>query len=111
MASLYAQYLLERSDDLIIENDNGFATYRYVDEGKAVYIVDIYTCPDVRETGAATWLADAICKEAKERGCLRVLGSVVPSAKGSTLSIKVLLGYGMTLHSATNDFVVFKKEI
>jgi GNAT superfamily N-acetyltransferase len=111
MASLYAQYLMERTEDLIIEMDNGFATYRYLPGGKSVYIVDIYTSPDVRRTGTASWLADAIAKEAKDKGCIELLGSVVPSTKGSTASLQVLLGYGMTLSSAATDFIIFRKDL
>ncbi len=40
-----------------------------------------------------------------------MLGSVVPSAKGSADSMKVLLSYGMVPFSSTNDFVLFKKAV
>ncbi len=102
---------MERTNDLIIESDNGFATYRYVNDGRSVYIIDIYSSPDIRRTGTASYFADAICKEAKEKGCTEVLGSVVPSAKGSTLSLQVLLGYGMQLSAASNDFILFRKDL
>jgi len=109
--SQYADYLKERSNDLIIEGPEGFATYRYLDNKKTVYIVDIYTVPDFRQKGQASWLADAIVKEAKDRGCTELIGSVVPSMKNSTASLKVLLGYGMSLASAASDFILFRKEI
>ena len=56
-------------------------------------------------------MADEIAKIAKKEGCTKMLGSVVPSAKNSTISLKVLLAYGMTLQSSTNDFIIFEKEI
>ena len=40
--SLYANYLREKSFDEILETDKGFATYRFLDERKTVYIVDLY---------------------------------------------------------------------
>jgi GNAT superfamily N-acetyltransferase len=110
-ASLYAQYLEERSFDHIIETERGFASYRYLNDGKSVYIVDIYVTPRARKDGVASALADTIVREALQKGCTELLGSVCPSAKGSTLSLKVLIGYGMTLHTASNDFIVFRKEI
>lgn len=110
MASLYGQYLTEKTNDLIFETPEGFATYRYLNE-TTVYIVDIFVIPTERKGGAATFMADHIVKEAKARGCKEVIGSVVPSAKNSTTSLRVLLGYGMTLANAQNDFIVFKKEI
>lgn len=108
--SLYSNYLREKTQDHIIEMDQGFATYRFMDE-KTVYIVDIYVLPDFRKQNLASTIADTIVDVARKKGCNKLLGSVVPSNKGSTISLKVLLGYGMTLKSSSNDFVVFEKEI
>lgn len=109
--SLYAQYLRERTSDEIIESERGFASYRFLNEGKSVYIVDIFVVPDYRQTGEASALADKVVAIAKERGCTELLGTVVPSTKGSSTSLAVLLGYGMTLASAEHDLIVFKKDI
>ncbi len=111
MASMYARYLSERTSDEILEVPWGFATYRYLDDNKTVYIVDLWIDPDFRKLGKASDLADQIVKLAKEKGCTKLFGSVVPTTKNSTISMKVLLGYGMTLESATNNFVLMKKEI
>lgn len=109
--SMYAHYLLERTDDQIMESANGFATYRYLPDGKTVYITDIYVDPDFRKQGHASALADSICSIAKQRGCTALMGSVAPATKGATTSLKVLLGYGMSLMSSTEQFIFFKKEI
>ena len=109
--SLYADYLLERTEDRIVECETGFATYRYLNDGKSVYIVDIYTVPDARGEGCASLLANMIVSEAKEKGATELLGTVVPSAKGATISLKVLLAYGMKLKSAGDNLVVFRKDI
>lgn len=109
--SLYADYLSERTHDKIVECPSGFATYRYINEGKSVYIIDIYTVPEYRKKGAAGNLADIIASFGKEKGCKEMLGTVVPSAKGSTISLKVLLGYGFELQSAANDLIIFRKEL
>lgn len=108
--SLYAEYLRERTNDEIIETEKGFATYRYTDP-TTVYIVDIYVRPDFRRSGESSNLADSIVELAKIRGCTKLIGTVVPSAKGSTTSLKVLLGYGMSLESSGNDFIIMKKDI
>lgn len=111
--SMYADYLKEKTSDLIIETEQGFATYRYIEfyGHQAVYIIDIYVHPDFRQTNVASAIADNIVKEARAQGCTKLIGSVVPSNKNSTTSLKVLLGYGMTLESASNDFIFFKKDI
>lgn len=111
VASLYARYLRERTQDEIIETDKGFATYRYLNEQKTVYIVDIYVLPDLRKSGIASELANFIVEIAKVKGAKELIGTVTPSAKNSADSIRVLLGYGMTLLSASNDMIVFRKDI
>ena len=110
MESMYGKYLKEKTNDAIIESEFGFATYRYIDPA-TVYIVDIFVLPDFRKTKVASAMADFIVEEAKNKGCNKLIGSVVPSNKGSTTSLKVLLGYGMNLKSSTNDFVIFEKDI
>lgn len=109
--SLYADYLKERTYDEIVEFDYGFATYRYIDEGKSVYIVDIYVTPEAREKGYAAKMADQIAAIAKERGCTSMVGTVAPSAKGSSISLEVLMSYGMRLQSAANDCIIMRKDI
>jgi predicted GNAT family acetyltransferase len=108
--SYYADYVHERTNDSVLETEKGFATYRFLDQ-KTVYIVDIFVAPKHRKQHAASDLADDVVKIAKDRGCTKLLGSVVPSTKGSTRSLCVLLGYGMTLDSSTNDLILFSKEI
>lgn len=109
--SLYADYIKERTDDSIIESPFGFATYRYLNDGKSVYIIDIYTVPKERRAGRASEFADLIAKEAKAKGAVEMLGTVVPSAKNSHASLRVLLAYGMTLESAGPNMIVMRKDL
>lgn len=109
--SLYAEYIAELGKDKIIESPSGFATYRYLNEGRSVYLIDVYIIPSERKKGAASYFADMIIKEAKERGCTEFLGSVEPSSPGSTISLKVQLAYGMHLHSAANNAIILRKDI
>jgi hypothetical protein len=108
--SLYADYIKEHRNDECIESDKGFCTYRYIND-KQVYIVDVYIAPEHRKSKEAYKMADIIVEEAKQKGCTQLLGTVIPSAKNSTTSLKFLLGYGMSLDSSANDLIVFKKDI
>lgn len=109
--SFYKQYVEEfLHNKHVIESEEGFATYSYVEPG-TVYIENIYVHPPHRRSGAATQLANSIAEIAKNKGCNKILGSVVPSANNSTMSLKVLLGYGMTLKYSMNDIVFFEKDI
>lgn len=110
MDSMYAQYLKEKTNDQILETEEGFATYRFLNE-KQVYIVDLYVHPDFRKTKVASAMADVIVEAAKLRGCTELLGTVVPSTKNSTDSLRVLLGYGMRLDSSAENLIIFKKDI
>jgi GNAT superfamily N-acetyltransferase len=111
LSSLYAQYVRERGIDQIIETEKGFATYRYLNEGRTVYIVDIFVLPEHRKAGAAAGIADAIAALSRDKGCTEMLGSVAPEAKGSADSLRVLLAYGMELVGFENRVIVFRKEI
>lgn len=108
--SLYAQYLSERTDDKIIESSFGFATYRFLND-KQVYVVDIYIDPEHRNKRAGSDMVELIAAVARSRGCSEMLGTVVPSCKNSTTSLKILLADGMKLDSASDNLIVFKKEI
>jgi len=108
--SLYASYLRERTNDEIIEKEFGFASYRFLND-KQVYIIDLYVRPAHRKEGLAAQMADDIAAFAKAKGCTEMLGTVVPSTKHATSSLKVLLAYGMILQSASNDLIIFKKDI
>lgn len=107
--SQYKRYTEERSDSKIIEDKHGFIKYRIVENG--VYIEDIFIEKEFRKSQKASKLADEVCEIAKKSGYKIVFGSVCTDAKGSTTSIKVLLGYGMEVHSASNNMIYFKKSI
>lgn len=108
--SLYGDYVKERLGDEIVEDSIGFASYRFLDE-KTCYLIDLYVSPESRMRGVASDKADIIVEIAKSKGCTKLVMSIVPSAKGSTQSLKAALAYGMILDSCSNDFILLKKEI
>lgn len=107
---MYGDYVKERLGDEILETSSGFATYRYTDEN-TVYLIDLYVMRDFRNMGVAADLADRVCEIARVKGCTRMIGSVVPSSRGSADSMRVLLAYGMVPESSGVDYVIFKKGI
>ncbi len=110
MPSLYARYLEERTNDQILEIPEGFATYRYLND-KQVYLIDLFILPEFRNKGVASLLANTICEKARVKGCTEFLGTVVPSCKNATDSIRVLIAYGMVVSSSSDNLIVFKKGI
>lgn len=107
--SLYAKYIAEREGKHIVETEQGFATYVFMEKG--CYIEDIFVLKEYRDTGVAAHLADIITDIAKEKGYNKLFGSVVPSANNSTVSLKVLLAYGFKLESCSNNFILMVKDI
>ena len=108
--SMYGDYIKERLGDEIYETEQGFATYRFLDE-KTVYIVDVYIKPDFRRSRAASNIGDTIVELSKKQGATKLIGTVTPSAKGSTESMRFLLNYGMRIQSAKENLIVLEKEI
>ena len=111
--SHYADYLNEREGVETLEVPEGFATYRFEDDGRSCYIVDIYVEPKSRKSHVASKLADMITVVAKEAGCERLLGSVAPGTAGDTESLKVLLAYGFRLagYHVQKGLIFFYKDI
>lgn len=108
--SLYAEYIKERENFEIIEDERGFATFKTFENGEC-YIRDIFVRKEYRKSNIASMYADQITEIAKRRGCTYLTGTVSPKANGSTISMAVLLGYGFKLLDSQNDKIVFIKEI
>lgn len=107
--SLYAKYIKEREDFSTLEEERGFATYRVF--GDEVYLRDIYVLPEHRQEGVASLLADEVGRIGKAAGCKYLTGTVFLGLPSTTASAKTLLAYGMKLHSASSERLVFTMEL
>lgn len=108
--SMYADYLQEFSGDNILETEEGFVTWRYVNL-TTVYLVDIYVKPEFRFQDVASKFSEHVVNEAKKEACSEMMGTVYCQAKNPDQSIKVLMAHGMKVKSANNDVIVFVKRI
>lgn len=108
--SFYAEYIREQTHGDIIETEHGFATYVFLD-AQTCYIRDIFVTKEAREQGKASSISAVIEDLARSKGCTKLVGSVIPSAKNSTRSLKVLLAYGFELASASPDLIMFEKRL
>lgn len=109
MKSLFAKYKEERESAIVVENEHGFASAKLLDD--FFYIEDIYVVPEKRQSKIASQMADDLVIKAKELGYNKVLGSVCVDANNSTISLKVLLAYGFSLHHTNNNMIYLIKEI
>ncbi len=93
----------------MFRNDKGFVIYSITPE--YLYLEEIYILPEFRGKKEFAELSDSVTEIAKQNGCKKILGSVVPSINNSTRSLGMLLSYGAKLIGASNNFIVFEKEI
>lgn len=109
MESLFGKYIKERNNKEIVENEKGFMTYYFI--GDACYIEDVYVLPEYRRTKQCVEFGEQVEKIAKEKGCTKMYGSVVPSAPYSTINLMGLLNFGWRLDSSTNNFILVTKDL
>ena len=84
---MYADYLKEIGIKNMYHNDKGFAIYGIA--GQDCYLEELYVKPECRGTSTATELADAVVQIAKDNGCTRLLGSVMPTYPAATNNLKI----------------------
>lgn len=109
MSSNYQKYLEEREGYSLIEDENGFASYKIF--GDECYIRDIFVVKGARDQKVGSGYCDQIVEIAKAAGCKYLTGTVVPEAKGSTVSLMAIIKYGFKLHSSTQEKIVLMKEL
>lgn len=108
--SHYANYIREREDKGIIENEKGFVTYKIFDNGE-IYLQDIYVAPEYRTSGVATELADKVVEIGREHGSKLLVGSVCVDDLNATRNMKVFLAYGMQIYKNVGIMIFLKKDI
>lgn len=109
MTSMYAQYLKEREGKEMLEKEHGFLTYRIGLDN--VYIVDLYTVPEKRESGYAASMADEVASLALRLGKKYLTGSVSLDAPQVKRNTEVLLAYGFKPLSEQDNMIYFIKEL
>ncbi len=107
--SKFSAYLKEREGVDTVETREGYATYLI--KGDECLIKDIFVLPEYRRQHFASSIADRIAEIARAMGCKFLTGTVCPLANGCTDSLKVLIGYGMRLHSTQQNLIIFIKEL
>ena len=97
--------------DDIIESDIGFVTFRIINDGKSIYLIDVYIKPEYRKSYKAGKLIYQAIQYGKSFGCTEIWATVVPSAKNSMRSMKLLLDHGGIVHSSLQDMIILKKDL
>ncbi len=112
---MYAEYLKETQNKIVLETEHGFLTYGFNCVPGAdfphVYIEDLYVKPDMRFSHVAATMADEVARQARERGIKKMLGSVSVSRKSPDACLEVLKKYGMRLFAAHNNTIFVCKDL
>lgn len=107
--SLFAQYIQEGKGKSTLESDKGFVIYSFIDDG--CYIEEIFILKEYRKTGEASKLTDQIVEIARQKGCKKLLGSVIPSTPVATNSLRAMIAYGFHVTGSINNFIYLEKEL
>jgi len=108
--NLYGKYIKERENSEIHIHDNGFVTYKKIDD-ETYYLVDCFVEKEFRRTGLATQLGEEVCAIVKARGAKRVIGSISTDANGVTESLKAILAAGYKFASLQGTMLYFTKDL
>lgn len=107
---MYEEYIKEVEGSEMVKDETGFAVYKFLDNGQVCYITEIYVLPPHRNLRNCQKLGDKVSEIAKERGAKSLFGSVGVGINNAERSIKMLIDYGMKLHSANEKIIYFMKE-
>lgn len=109
--SLYAEYIKEREDADIIENDKAFLSYRYTRSRREIYIIDCFVKKEYRNQREAKKLFEQLEIRAKELDCLYILASVDMGTNGWEHSLSKLDKNGFIYDWKINTQVFVRKDI
>lgn len=110
--NLLVDYIKEREKISYHEiKDIGFITWKIINDGTAIYIIDLYVIPGHRQRGFASKLADHVFGLAKEQGIEIVYGTIVGDVGDPTTSMKALLGYGFEIDYINGQTIWMRKNV
>lgn len=107
--SLYGDYIKERENFDIVEDERGFATYLV--QGEECYVRDVYVKPQHRKDHVAWGYMEIIRKRMKHFGVKTIITSVCTKANGTTTSQYAILSYGFVLSHTDGPMIYYRKEI
>ncbi len=107
--TLYAKYILEREDAKIIENADGFLTYRIV--GNEAFIINLYVNSAVRKKGVCQELVSILEETAIKQRCEYITGFIQLNDPGRNITMQAALKIGFEIGSATPQSILIIKKI
>ena len=109
--SLYGEYIKERENKHIIENEYSFVTFEI--KKPYIYLGDMYIKPEYRGEKESHKLADKVAEVGKESGCTHMMTSICTIANNWGASERVIDLYGFKFfrEDVLNHMIYYIKEI
>lgn len=107
--SLYGNYISERSNGKILENDFGFIAYR-TDQGEC-YIIEMYIKPEFRRSKKGTELFSELELIARKERSRRIVAGIYIEDACSTITIAAAISAGFKIFSANGGIIQIEKPV
>lgn len=108
-STLFADFVLERENARIIENEVGFLIYKI--GGKECYICNMFVSSDHRGLGVAHHLIDKLTEVAKGSDCKILTGDIYLNDEGAETTVLAALKIGFKLQKAEHGVIRISKLI
>lgn len=107
--SLYHQYIEERSNGRLIENEHGFIAYRMV--GPECFIMDMFISPGKRKSGEGRKLIEKLSEIAIENGCTLMTAEVQLADPGASNTLIGCLRVGFKVARSNGVALLIVREL
>ena len=106
---MYAAYIAEREEKLVLQKDWGFATYKIKQD--YIYVEDMYIKPEYRKSHKGSNLVAKLCQIAIDKGLNQLMTTVDLRANNPEVGLKAALSYGFKPYSCEQDIIQLVKYI
>ena len=106
--TLYAEYIKERMDCDVLENETGFITYRII--GQECFIADMYVPARLRTAGKGRSLVGELEEIAKLKGCKFISATIYLKDGGASNTLTAALLVGFRVIAADQGVLTIIKE-
>lgn len=106
---LFKEYLKERENKEVIENEYGFIIYKLFD--KECFIADFYIKPAFRNTIVLPNFIDQLAKIAKSSECDHISAKLYIADNGHQKTLMAAFKMGFNILSTNNDCIIIIKKL
>lgn len=106
---MFKEYLKERENKEVIENEYGFLVYKIFD--KECFLADFYIKPAFRKTFVVGDFVSQLEVIAKDNGCECITAQIQIADKGHKVTLSAAFKLGFNIVSSNNNAIIIMKEV